>query len=188
MASGQHVGQSRIARLILPVSDRDHVQGPPDAPVTLVEYGDYECPFCGRAHPIVKTVQRRVGPRLRFAYRHFPLAEMHPRAFRAAEGAEAAGAQGQFWAMHDMLFEHHHALEDADLLSYADYLGLDLARFVAELADGTHEVKVRSDFMSGVRSGVNGTPSFFINGIRHDGPWDVDSLTEACLAAVAVHV
>ena len=188
MAIGRHVGQSRIARLILPVSDRDHVQGPLDAPVTLVEYGDYECPFCGRAHPIVKTVQRRVGARLRFAYRHFPLAEMHPRAFRAAEAAEAAGAQGQFWAMHDMLFEHQHALEDADLLSYADYLGLDLARFVAELADGTHEVKVRSDFMSGVRSGVNGTPSFFINGIRHDGPWDVDSLTEACLAAVAVHV
>jgi protein-disulfide isomerase len=113
---------------------------------------------------------------------------MHRRGFRAAEAAEAAGAQGQFWAMHDMLFEHQHALEDADLLSYADYLGLDLPRFVAELADGTHEVKVRSDFMSGVRSGVNGTPSFFINGIRHDGPWDVDSLTEACLAAVAVHV
>lgn len=181
------IGQSRIARLILPVTDRDHVLGLPDAPVTLVEYGDYQCPFCGRALPIVKSVLHRLGRRVRFAFRHFPLAEMHPQAFRAAEAAEAAGAQGKFWPMHDMLFEHQHALGDADLLSYAEYLGLDLQRFIAELADGTHEAKIRSDFMSGVRSGVNGTPTFFINGIRYDGSWDADTLTEALLAAATVH-
>jgi protein-disulfide isomerase len=188
MVIGPHVGQSRVARLILPISLHDHVQGAVDAPVTLVEYGDYECPFCGRAHPIIKTVQHRLGRRLRFVYRHFPLAEMHPRAFRAAEAAEAAGARRKFWPMHDMQFERQQALEDTDLMSYAEYLRLDLPRFVADLADGTYEMKVRSDFMSGVRSGVNGTPTFFINGVRHDGPWDADTLTEACLATLAAHV
>jgi protein-disulfide isomerase len=188
MAIGHSIGQSRLARLILPVTDRDHVHGPADAPATLVEYGDYECPFCGRAHPVVKGVQHRLGRRLRFAFRHFPLAEMHPHATRAAEAAEAAGAQGKFWAMHDMLFEHQHALTDPDLLGYAEFLGLDVQRFLTDLAEGAHEAKVRSDFMSGVRSGVNGTPTFFINGVRHDGPWDPDTLTEALLAAAAIHV
>jgi protein-disulfide isomerase len=180
------IGQSRMARLVLPVSDRDHVQGPPDAPATLVEYGDYECPFCGQAHPIVRAVQRRLGRQLRFAYRHFPLTEIHPHALGAAEAAEAAGAQGRFWPMHDLLFENQHALDDRSLVRYAEALGLDVPRFVTEIAEHTHEPKIREHFMSGVRSGVNGTPTFFINGIRHDGPWDVDTLTEALLEAARI--
>ena len=188
MSIGSHFAQSRIARLVKPLEERDHVLGPPDAPVTLIEYGDYQCPFCGQAHWIVKSLRERLGDRLRFAYRHFPLAELHPRAVRAAESAEAAGAQGQFWDMHDTLFEHQDALDDPDLLAYAKDLGLDVPRFVSELASGVHEGKVQGDFISGVRSGVNGTPSFFINGVRHHGPWDLDSLTRACIAAAAVQV
>jgi protein-disulfide isomerase len=180
-------GQSRVARLVLPISERDHVKGPMDAPATLVEYGDYECPYCGMAHPIVKEVQRRFGRPLRFAFRHFPLAEMHPHALRAAEAAEAASAQGQFWEMHDLLYENQQALGEGDLLRDAEVLGLDVARFARELAGRTWEPRVREDFMSGIRSGVNGTPTFFVNGIRHDGPWDADTLTEALAAAAHVH-
>jgi protein-disulfide isomerase len=179
--------QSRVARLVLPVSERDHVLGPPDAPATLVEYGDYECPHCGEAYPITKMVQNRMGNRLRFVYRHFPLAELHPHALTAAEAAEAAGAQGKFWPMHDLLFENQDALDDESLVSYAADLGLDAPRFVSELSERTWEPRVREDFMSGIRSGVNGTPSFFINGVRHDGPWDADTLIEA-LTRSALHV
>jgi len=181
-------GQSRVARLVLPVDGRDHVRGPADAPATLVEYGDYECSYCGLAHPIVEEVQRRLGRQLRFAFRHFPLAEIHPHAQPAAEAAEAAGAQGRFWEMHDLLYKNQHALDDADLLRYAQALELDLTRFVSELADRTWETRVREDFMSGVRSGVNGTPTFFVNGVRHDGPWDADSLIEALMARARVQV
>jgi protein-disulfide isomerase len=181
-------GQSRVARLVLPVDGRDHVRGPADAPATLVEYGDYECTYCGLAHPIVEEVQRRLGRQLRFAFRHFPLAEIHPHAQPAAEAAEAAGAQGRFWEMHDLLYKNQQALDDADLLRYAHALELDLTRFVSELADRTWETRVREDFMSGVRSGVNGTPTFFVNGVRHDGPWDADSLIEALMAPARVQV
>jgi protein-disulfide isomerase len=181
-------GQSRVGRLVLPVDGRDHVRGPANAPATLVEYGDYECPYCGLAHPIVKEVQRRLGHQLRFGFRHFPLNEIHPHAQMAAEAAEAAGAQNRFWEMHDLLFKNQQALEDADLVRYATALGLDVTRFVNELADRIWEPRVREDFMSGVRSGVNGTPTFFVNGIRHDGPWDADSLTEALVAPARVHV
>jgi protein-disulfide isomerase len=180
-------GQSRVARLVLPVSERDHAHGPASAPATLLEYGDYECPFCGQAHPVVRAVQARLGRRMRFVFRHFPLTEIHPRALPAAEAAEAAGAQGRFWQMHDLLFDNQPALADADLLRYAGALGLDLPRFVTELAEHVHEPKIREDFMSGVRSGVNGTPTFFINGVRHDGAWDVDTLSDALLAAAHVH-
>jgi protein-disulfide isomerase len=179
--------QSRVARLVVPVSERDHTSGPADAPVTLVEYGDYECLYCGQAYPIVKALQSRLGRRLRFAYRHFPLAEIHPLALGAAEAAEAAAAQGQFWEMHDLLYENQPALGESDLVRYAEQLELDVARFVNELARHTYEGRVREDFMSGVRSGVNGTPTFFINGIRHDGPWDIDGLGEALMAAAHVH-
>jgi protein-disulfide isomerase len=166
--------------LVLPVRDeRDHIRGPKKAPITLVEYGDFECPFCGDAYPVVEAVRRRLAQQLRFVYRHFPLASAHPRAEAAAEAAEAAGAQGRFWEMHDMLFEHQDALEDRDLLAHAQAIGLDLTRFVAELAAGTHAARVREDFTSGVRSGVNGTPSFFINGLRYDGPRDVESMVVA---------
>ena len=172
-----------IARLTLPVGPRDHAQGPADAPVTLVEYGDYECPHCGRAHPIVKDVQSRLGATLRFVFRNFPLRESHPHAEHAAEAAEAGAAQGQFWEMHDTLFEHQRRLDDASLVSYAQALGLDTATFEQELRDHVHAARVREDFRSGVRSGVNGTPTFFINGVRFDDSWDPDTLTDALRAA-----
>jgi protein-disulfide isomerase len=166
-------------RLTLPVGERDHVLGPATAPVTLVEYGDYECPYCGQAHGVMKEVQRRLGRRLRFAFRHFPLTMVHPHAQHAAEAAEAAGAQGRFWQMHDMLFENQTALDDESLVLYAAALGLDQRRFVAELATHVHGPRVREDFLSGARSGVNGTPTFFINGVRHDGSFHLVALLEA---------
>ena len=153
------------------VGESDHADGPAAAPVTLVEYGDYECGYCGMAYPIVKSLRRRLGDRLRFVFRNFPLAEAHPHARHAAEAAEAAGAQGKFWAMHDTLFENQHALEDDDLVGYARRLGLDAERVARELAEGTHTKRVRTDFRNGVRSGVNGTPTFYINGRRYEGPW-----------------
>jgi len=166
-------------RLTLPVSARDHAEGPEHAPVTLVEYGDYECPYCGRAYPIVKQIQEQLGSRLRFVFRNFPLTELHPHAQHAAEAAEAAAAQGRFHEMHDAIFEHQRALGDEQLVEYAVALGLDPARFERELSDHVHAPRVREDFLSGVRSGVNGTPTFFINGFRHDAPWDFETLMEA---------
>lgn len=167
------------ARLAVPVGESDHARGPEAAPITLVEYGDYECPSCGEAYPIVKEIQARLGQQLRFVFRNFPLATAHPHAERAAEAAEAAGAQGQFWAMHDVLFESQDALDDEDLIRYAAALGLDESRFVTELAGRAFAGRVREDFMGGVRSGVNGTPTFFINGVRHDGPFDLGTLLGA---------
>jgi protein-disulfide isomerase len=167
------------ATLVLPVTERDHIRGSLTAPVTMVEYGDFECPHCGRAYPIVESIIERAGRVLCFAYRHFPLANIHPHAERAAEAAEAAGAQGRFWAMHHRLFEHQDALDDESLVMHARAIGLDLQRFAVELANGVHMPRVREDFLSGVRSGVNGTPTFFINGVRHDGAWDQVSLLQA---------
>ncbi|HEY8833793.1 MAG TPA: DsbA family protein [Gemmatimonadaceae bacterium] len=158
-------------QLTPPVSAEEHAAGPDEGPVTLVEYGDYECPYCGMAHPIVKAVQRALGDQLRFVFRNFPLAEAHPHARLAAQAAEAAGAQGRFWEMHDMLFENQNALEPADILGYAKSIGLDIARFEQDLEAGTYAKKVRDDFRNGVRSGVNGTPTFFVNGERYDGSW-----------------
>jgi protein-disulfide isomerase len=167
------------AALTLPVSERDHVQGPADAPLTLVEYGDYECPYCGAAYPLVKEVQSRLGQRLRFVFRNFPIATSHPHAEQAAEAAEAAAAQGQFWPMHDLLYENQKRLRAEDLVSYARQLGLDLGRFEQELTDHVHAARVHEDFMSGVRSGVNGTPTFYVNGHRHDDSYDVETLIAA---------
>jgi len=173
------------ATLSQPVTNDDHVIGPANAAVTLVEYGDYECPYCGMAYPVVKEILRYFGNQLRFAYRHFPLSRVHPHAQGAAEAAEAAGAQGRFWPMHDLLFQHQNALEDKDLLEYAAALDLDVERFAAELQSGFHTARVREDFLSGVRSGVNGTPTFFINGVRHDGNYDFASLATAINAAAS---
>ena len=167
-------------RLTLPVADdRDHVQGPADAAVTLLEYGDYECPFCGAAYPIVKQVQETMGERLRFVFRNFPITTAHPHAEQAAEAAEAAAAQGQFWPMHDLLYENQRHLETDDLIAYAGRLGLDVSRFQRELADHVHAARVREDFMSGVRSGVNGTPTFYIDGERYEGSYDAEPLLDA---------
>lgn len=162
-----------------PVSVEDHHIGPLTAPVSLVEFGDYECPYCGQAHPIVKEVKQRLGESLCFVFRHFPLSQIHPHAERAAEAAEAAGAQGQFWPMHDLLFQHQNALGDEHLVRYAANLRLDIDRFSRDLAQGTYAAKVREHIRSGIWSGVNGTPTFFINGQRHDGPWDLSNLLSA---------
>jgi protein-disulfide isomerase len=172
----------RQGTLSLDVSPRDHVQGPAGAPVTLLEYGDYQCPYCGAAHPVVKALQRHLGDNLRFAFRHFPLSTIHEYAEQAAESAEAAGAQGKFWEMHDTLFENQPALDYESLLGYAEELGLDLERFATELENEVYAPRVKEDFISGVRSGVNGTPTFFINGVRHEGSFDFESMLEAIQA------
>lgn len=174
-------------RLTLAVGERDHAQGSPHAAVTLVEYGDYECPHCGRAYPIVKEVQRRLGAELRFVFRNFPLSEMHPHAQHAAEAAEAAAVDDRFWEMHDALFEHQRALDDRHLIEYATAIGLDGPGFRERLASRAHAARVREDFLSGVKSGVNGTPTFFINGTRYDDSWDADTLTETLRAAARAH-
>ena len=174
-----------MSRLTPPISEADHRSGPDDAPVTLVEYGDFECPHCGAAYPIVEGVRRRMGARLRFVYRYFPLTEMHPHAMHAAEAAEAAGAQGKFWEMHGMLFEHQDALEDADLVRYAKALHVDGKRLTGELVSEAHVERIRADIRSGIRSGVNGTPTFFINGVRYDGSWEASDLLAALEAAAA---
>jgi protein-disulfide isomerase len=175
---------SAAAKLKPPVGANDHVQGSAKAPVTLVEYGDYECPYCGEAYSVVKALQERLGDQMRFVFRNFPLAQAHPHAEHAAEAAEAAAAQGKFWEMHDMLYENQDALEDEDLVRYARALHLDVPRFVKEMEAGIYTERVREDFRSGVRSGVNGTPSFFINGARHDGAYDLASLLAAIEEAV----
>jgi protein-disulfide isomerase len=169
-----------------PVGLDDHVLGSRDAPVVLVEYGDFECPRSAAACMEVDRVRARMGELMVFVYRHFPLTTVHARARRAAEASEAAGAQGRFWEMHHMLFAHQEALEDDDVVSYALRLGLDRRRFVAELIDETHGTKVRHDFLSGMRSGVNATPAFFINGVRHNGSYDQEALLTA-LQQHAVH-
>ncbi len=172
-----------MSQLTVPVNESDHIRGSDRAPVTLVEYGDYECPHCGQAYPVVEELIRQLGRVLRVVYRHFPLTSIHPRAEPAAEASEAAGAQGKFWEMHAQLFENQDALEDEDLILYADAIGLDTDQFTGELASHVHAPRVREDLLGGVRSGVNGTPTFFINGVRHDGPYDFDSLFAAIEAA-----
>ena len=148
---------------------RDHVRGPADARVTLVEYGDFQCPYCGDAYPVVQELLERFPDGLRFVFRHMPLADLHPRAPAAAEAAEAAAAQGRFWEMHDRLFTHQHELSDAQLREHAAAIELDLDRFDRELSEGIHAPRVEEDYLSGVRSGTPSTPRFFINGVIHLG-------------------
>lgn len=163
-------------KLTVPVGNRDHVQGSSDAAVTLVEYGDFECPHCRQVKPIVRELQARFGDRMRYVYRHFPITSQHPNAQLAAEAAEAAGAQGKFWEMHDLLFEHQGEINEQQLYRFAAELDLDQERFASDLAGNIYAKPVREDFLSGVRSGVNGTPTFYLNGERYDGAWDLDSL------------
>jgi protein-disulfide isomerase len=154
-----------------PVAGRDHLQGgAADAEFVLLEYGDYQCPYCGEAYALVKEVQQKLGDRLCFAFRNFPLTALHSHAEHAAEAAEAAGSMGYFWAMHDMLFENQDALEDDDIAGYATALRLDPRRLLGEVLSGVHTARVREDFRNGVRGGVNGTPTFFVNGLRYAGP------------------
>jgi Na+/H+ antiporter NhaA len=175
----------RIVDLAVPVDPgRDHVRGSDDAPVTLLEYGDFECPFCGRAEPVVREVVKEFGDDLRYVFRHLPLADVHPNAQLAAEAAEAAAAQGKFWEMHDLLFDHQDALRPMDLVGYAGRLGLDVDRFTDELRRRVYASRVAEDIDTADMSGVTGTPTFFLNGRRHQGAYDIDTLTAAVRAAL----
>jgi len=173
-----------VSVLKVPVTSQDHILGDENASVTLVEYGDYECPYCGAAHPIIKQILETFGPDLRFVYRHFPLTNVHPNAEIAAEAAEAAGSQGKFWPMHDWLFENQQDLGMRSFAAAARHLKLDVPLFLDELAAHAHHQKIQADFMGGVRSGVNGTPTFFINGVRHDGSYAYEGLAAAISGAL----
>jgi protein-disulfide isomerase len=173
-----------MAELRFPVTEADHVIGDASAPVTLVEYGDYQCPHCQAAHPVVAGLIKHFRRDLRFAYRHFPLTTVHPMAKPAAEAAEFAGSLGQFWTMHDALFANGHRLSLPTLLLIAGQLGLDLDRLRDALAHNRFAAKVEADFAGGIRSGVNGTPCFFINGRRYDGSYEPMSLGGAVQAAL----
>jgi protein-disulfide isomerase len=172
-----------------PVSEQDHAEGPASANVTLLEYGDFQCPYCGAAYPIVKKLQKAMGRDMRFVFRHFPLREAHPHALHAAIAAEAVGLHGDpaFWKMHDALYEHQKALDDANLFRYAKACGVPAAEVAAAFAGGPAADRVRADFRSGIRSGVNGTPTFFVNGLRYDDDWtDITAFLAVLRAAAGV--
>jgi protein-disulfide isomerase len=174
-----------MATLQTPVTPDDHIQGNPDAPVTLLEYGDYECPYCGEAYPIVKAGQAEYGDDLCFVFRNFPLTQIHPLAEPAAEAAEFAGAHQHFWEMHDAIYENQDRLSIPTLFELAEALDLDAGALRRALE--THEFlpRIRRDFLSGVKSGVNGTPTFFINGVRHEGSYQFEDLSAAIESALA---
>ena len=177
---------STLTDLAVPVDpDRDHIRGPKkDALVTLVEYGDFECPYCGQAEPAVRGLIREYGE-LRFVFRHLPLTDVHPHAQLAAEAAEAAHLQGKFWEMHDVLFDHQGALNAPDLRRYATELGLDVTRFMADLRRHAGAYRVAEDIDSADLATVSGTPTFFINGNRYYGKFDLEALQEAVHTAKA---
>ncbi|HYX57142.1 MAG TPA: DsbA family protein [Nitrososphaeraceae archaeon] len=167
-------------KLTLPVSEsRDHIQGPVNAPITLVEYGDYQCPYCGQAYMIIKEIQERLGSKLCFVFRNFPLTKVRPHAYKAAIAAETAAAQGKFWDMYDYLFKHGQVVTDDNLRQSAAKLGLDVARFDREFLARTYSSHVDEDIQSGKSSGVKSTPTFFINGDRYNNSWDLDTLLSA---------
>jgi protein-disulfide isomerase len=168
-----------MANLKDSVTSEDHIQGSEDAAVTLVEYGDYQCSHCGIAYSVVKQVQDRYGDDLRFVFRNFPLAEIHPHAEAAAEAAEFAGANGSFWEMHDGIYENQQRLSTKLLLELTSGIGLSVDDLREALASHEFAPRVKKDFLGGVRSGVNGTPTFFINDVRHDGAYDFKTLTDA---------
>lgn len=165
--------------LKIPVSSKDHIEGNSKAPITLVEYGDYQCPYCGRAYPIVKQLQKHFGKQLKFVFRNFPLIEIHPMAGPAAEAAEFASDQGLFWEMHDFIYENQEALSLPLLLEGANKLGLSTDHLASAIENQIYKHKIQNDFISGARSGVNGTPTFFINDHRYNGPFEFESLIEA---------
>ena len=176
--------ETETVKLTLPVGQRDHIQGLDTAPVTLVEYGDYECPYCGHAYPIIKQVQKNLGNKLRFIFRNFPITQIHPHAQHAAEAAEVAAAQNKFWEMHDYLYEHQQALDDNHLEKYARRLGLDMINSNTIFYKHAYARRVREDFLSGVRGGVNGTPSFYLNGIRYNDSWNFETLLETLVYTI----
>ena len=168
-----------MSRLAIPVGAEDHLQGVSTARWSLVEYGDYQCPSCGQAYPVVRDLQDHFGDNLSLVFRHFPLSTVHPWAAPAAEVAEFAAAQGRFWKMHDLLFENQDGLGEALFVELSEALGLSAQQLLSAVNGRTYRARIQADFSGGVRSGVNGTPTFFINGERHDGPFDFLSLSDA---------
>jgi Na+/H+ antiporter NhaA len=174
-----------VTDLVVPVDDaRDHIRGPDKAPVTVVEYGDFECPYCGLAEPAVRELLRDFGD-VRYVWRHLPLTDVHPHAQLAAEATEAAAKQGAFWDLHDLLLEHQGALTARDLIGYASSIGLDTERFTADLRKHAGAARVAEDTDSADLSGVSGTPTFFVNGMRHYGAYDIENLSKAVKLALA---
>jgi protein-disulfide isomerase len=170
-------------RLAVPVNERDHSQGPATAAVILVQYGDYECPYTRQSTWVVQAIQKQLGDQLRFVFRNFPLTEIHPHALHAALAAEAAASQGKFWQMHDYLFHHQHTLANADLAGFAETLGLDLQQYAGDMAQQRFLSHIEEDVESGASSGVQGTPTFFINGVMYRDSWEHDALLAALSAA-----
>jgi formate-nitrite transporter family protein len=168
-----------MARLTKPISNSDHILGSIDAPVHLLEYGDFQCPYCGAAYPILQKIIHQMGDQLCFAFRQFPITEAHQYAMAAAEASEAASAQGKFWEMYNIIYSNQDMLSFEQLYQFAESIGLDMQKFDQAMTDHTYEDKVHDDFMSGVRSGVNGTPTLFINGARYDGPVEFETLLQA---------
>ena len=177
------------SELTLPInSNRDHTLGAPKAPITLLEYGDYECPYCRQANFIVAKTIQQLENKVCFAFRNFPLTQIHSHAQHAAEAAECASAQNKFWEMHDILYENQEALEDENLVEYAKILELDTSRFQDDFYNHTFASRIREDFLSGIRSGVNGTPTFYINGMRYNDSWDRETLTKTLIDIINENV
>ena len=172
-----------MSPLTVPVSQRDHFKGPAGGSLTLVEYGDLECPHCALVHPVVAEIAHELRDSLVVVFRHFPLTRVHPRSQRAAEAAEAAGSQGKFWEMLDLMYQNHEDLHEESLARLAKKLKLDTKRFAKDMEGQVYRDRVRADFLSGVRSGVNGTPTFYINGERYGGSYDFDAIVAALLKA-----
>ncbi|MGG6263026.1 DsbA family protein [Leptolyngbya sp. AN03gr2] len=170
--------------LMLPVSDRDHCQGDPTAKITLVQYGDYQCPSCQVAGQIILSIQQQLGEQIRFVFRHFPQVNLHPQAHHAAEAAEAAASQNKFWEMHHHLLHHQSQLADGDLVQYAIALYLDVNQFLAEMTSDYHIARVQADIESGLQSGVIKTPTFFINGLKYSDQQCLETLLETVICAL----
>jgi protein-disulfide isomerase len=165
-------------KLTIPVNiGSDHIRGSINAPITIVEYGDYECPYTGMAYPIIKEIMKQFGDQIYFVYRNFPLKDIHPHAQHAAEAAEAAAAQDKFWQMHDYLFEHQKALDDNHLLEYAQKVGLDIDKFKKEISGHVYTPLINKSLKAGIDSGVEGTPTFFVNGVHYEDSWDLDTFS-----------
>ncbi|MBD2534182.1 DsbA family protein [Nostoc flagelliforme FACHB-838] len=169
-------------RLLVPISEQDHIQGLVSTSVTLVQYGDYQCSTCGETHQLIKAIQQQAND-LCFVFRHFPQPQIHPYAQRAAEAAEAAASQGQFWQMHDILFTYQQALGNGDLVEYANNLGLDIPQFLQDISSQVHIARINQDIQSGLHSGVTAAPALFINGIRYSNRWNIEQLMAAIVTA-----
>jgi len=164
--------------LRVPVTEKDHIEGKLNASIELVEYGDYQCPYCGKAYYDVKKIQKEMGDELKFVFRNFPLINMHKYALDAAIASEIAGEMGEFWKMHDILFENQDALSDTDLIRYAGEIGLDVEKFESMFSNSKYEGKIEKELEGGLRSGVNGTPSFFVNGKKYEGDYSAKAILE----------